>query len=319
MGIEYMTVMPKSFAMRISSVLALLALCACGRNVGGANADALTAARADSQDSSTNTVQSMVSSINQSAALAESVGGVAPSGLNAFSGTCPSSRSVCMVNTRTVSYADCSLGRYSVNGSANLNYDSAATCATASTTRPISGSVTRTTAGLVLTVPNNAGVLQVTSNSATAYNGEAVGGGARVSFNGANTYSIAILGLNRTRYANDGLRIFDHSVKTASDLQVSGSFAGRDRMMSSGSVVLHHNRLQFTATTVVNSLLWNDLGCCHPRRGTMTSTLRNLTGATLETWTIDFGVAGLNCGQVRADITKDGIAQTSTLTLPDCE
>jgi hypothetical protein len=315
-----MTIYMKTSFARIPAVLALVALAACGNTIGNqGDSDALRAAQANSQDSSTNTVQSVVSVVNQAALLAESVGGVAPTGLSAFAGTCPSSRSGCTVNARTVAYADCTLGRYSVNGAANLSYDSASTCTAANTAMPTSGSVTRTSAGLVLSVPNNGGTLNVTSDNSPAYTGESVGGGLRVSFNSATAYSIAVLGLNRVRFAADGLRIFDHSIKTSSDLQVTGTFAGRDRTVSTGSIVLHHNRLQVTATSTLTGLIWNDLGCCHPRAGTVASTIRNLAGTTVETWNLEFGAAGLTCGQVKATITANGRSQVSTLTLADCE
>jgi hypothetical protein len=208
-----------------------------------------------------------------------------------------------------------------VNGSANLSYDTAASCTAADSAAPTSGSITRTSAGVVLTIPNNAGVINETSNSTSAYTGESVGGGERVSFSNATSYSIAILGVNRTMFTSSGLKVFDHSIKTSSDIQISGSFATHDRTVNGGSVVLYHNRLRFTATSALGNLRWSDANCCLPRAGSITSTLRDGSGTLLETWDINFGAGGLSCGQAALVVTSATTGQTvtSTISLPDCQ
>jgi hypothetical protein len=72
---------------------------------------------------------------------------------------------------------------------------------------------------------------------------------------------------------------------TSSGLTTTGTRAGGDRVISSGTVTLYHNLAKYTATNSFNSVTWGSSTCCYPTSGSVTTTF---TGTKSGTGTMTF-------------------------------
>ncbi len=200
---------------------------------------------------------------------------------------------------------------FSFTGTIILTFDATTTCDewVNGGSLPTSGSVTRTTEGLVRKNPNGSSVTS-DSKSHTNYNGETVTGGVKTSFQADGTRSIEILGTHRVRVSPKGRTVFDHSIRTASPLTVAGTLAARNRRATSGAVKVDHNLAKFTSIATMTGLEW-DSTCCHPIGGEISI---ERSGSRSGTVTVDF--ASGTCGQVQ--VTKSG-GEAETVQLSACE
>ena len=103
--------------------------------------------------------------------------------------------------------------------------------------------------------------------------------------------------------------IFDFSVRTTTNVTVTGSLSRNSRVVSGGEIEMAHNDDEFLALHVPTNVTWSGTSCCHPISRTLESTL---SGTKEGTFTTTFGPS---CGQ--ATITKLGA--TRNITLSHCE
>lgn len=200
---------------------------------------------------------------------------------------------------------------FTFTGTITLSFDAATTCDEwiNGGSLPTSGSVTRTTDGLVRTNPNGSKVTS-DSNSHTNYGSETVAGGVKTSFQADGIRTVDILGVHRVRVSPKGRTVFDHSVRTASPLTVTGTLAAKNRRVTSGAVKVDHNLAKFTSVATMTGLEW-DSTCCHPIGG-LINVERN--GSRTGTITVDFNTG--TCGQVQ--VTRSG-GESETVQLSACE
>ncbi len=111
-------------------------------------------------------------------------------------------------------------------------------------------------------------------------------GGTQITCGGSGcpaSRNIRILGLHRSLYSSSSAKISDHTIKTTSDLVMTGTDG--TRQITSGTIVVQHNLARFTATTNVVSALTHTSGCCFPTGGSLQTTY---TGSKTGTETITF-------------------------------
>ena len=151
-----------------------------------------------------------------------------------------------------------------------------------------------------------------TSSTETSYNNEAIGGGATVTYNSTDDYTLAISGVNRFLQDTNGTNWVNASIRTASGSPLAlNKFARTNRIISGGTLEIVHNNAQFTASHVYNNVTWGDDSCCYPTSGSITSTF---TDAITGSGTVTF--SGGDCGAI--SISKDGNSKSYTLS-GDCE
>lgn len=198
----------------------------------------------------------------------------------------------CTSNVRMVDYDDCYLGAglHTLSGSVSLTYSSAS-CNILS----IGDSVTRTY-DLVRTTPWGATVT-TTSNSRNDYRGHAISGGGKLTHSGALEYKIQIMGKNKYRNTAGGRAAFDVSLRTTSDITLSGSLSRAGRILDGGALEVIHNIGQYTTTIVPNNVTY-EIGCCYPVDGSFDVSFSNSSVSG----TITFN----SCGQATIS-TSDGV------------
>ena len=232
-------------------------------------------------------------------------------GLERFSPAIGSSSCAGTVGDKTVTsnLNGCSLGsyeRYDFSGSVTLTFDSSSTCDSwiNGGALPTSGSLVRTSEGVTRTNPNGSSVV-TSSTSHRNYLNQTVSGGIQTTF-GVGSKSIAFLGMHRVRNSARGRPVFDHSIQTTSPLVVTGTLAGGNRAVSSGTMRVDHNYARYSATTSLAGLSWAS-NCCHPAAGTLTF---SLSGSLSGTIVADFNTG--TCGEVNLTLA-DGSTQKVTL------
>lgn len=202
---------------------------------------------------------------------------------------------VCNVGVKSISYTSCQIGSgFSLSGSVNLTYSNN------SCNLDIGDNVIRTY-DHTISGPRG-GTIQTTSAQRADYRGTQIGGGGRLSRNGATSWEAEILGKHKIATRN-GRTLFDVSVRTTSTIAITGAVGRSGRTVSSGTLEVNHNRAGFTATYSVISgqpLVWNS-SCAHPVSGQLSASYQ---GSINGSGTITFS----GCGA--AQLSKDGSTRT---------
>lgn len=219
----------------------------------------------------------------------------------AFAANC--SRAVantCSSGVRSALYDDCAVAGTlrTLNGQVDLTYSQAA-CTLASN----GDSVTRVY-NVTVNGPRG-GSYTLSSHSATDYTGATYGGGGVLTKTSAG-WNVQILG-RHSSFTLGGRERMSVSVRTLSDLQVTGGISRASRTVSGGQLQVNHNRAGFTAVFAPSNLQWSS-SCCHPTSGQLAVTY---SGSKTGSATVTFN----GCGS--ASLSESG--QTTSLALSYCE
>jgi hypothetical protein len=109
--------------------------------------------------------------------------------------------------------------------------------------------------------------VEVSSADHATYDGVTVGGGGRLTYEGAASFKAKILGEHRKLIGVAGRVLIDHSIHSSSDVNVSAPSADI-RVVDGGSIELSHNLAKYTASFSPHSLTFS-AGCCYPISGTL--------------------------------------------------
>lgn len=198
------------------------------------------------------------------------------------------------VCTRNV---NCEVGPYVWSGTATLTFANGASCS-------FSGIGDMFVREVNFTRTGPRGNLLTTSAFRTNYLGQSIGGGIEVEKTGTG-YELDILGQSKVLTSNKNGTVFDVSVETPVKL-VMNKLIRNGRIVSSGTLNVHHNKKGFTASHTFNNLEWN-AACCYPVSGSLNVAL---SGSRTESGTITFN----GCGNVTTTF-----ATTRSITLANCE
>ncbi|MCB0365158.1 MAG: hypothetical protein H6624_10565 [Bdellovibrionaceae bacterium] len=220
----------------------------------------------------------------------------------AYAATCTrAALETCSSGVKTATYSNCDISGtlLSLDGSVTLTYSDSG-CGMASA----SDNVARTY-DYTITGPRG-GNLQVFSTALTDYRGTSISGGGKLT-NTGSAWEIQVLGKNKILKTAAGVTIMSHSIRTLSNVTVTGGLSRASRVMNGGQVEVNHNLAKFTAVYTPNNLQWSST-CCHPVSGNLSVTF---DGTVTGTGSVVFN----GCGS--ATISKDD--KERTITLSYCE
>lgn len=209
----------------------------------------------------------------------------------------------CNNGVRSATLSSCTLGASNLKatGDINLTYSSSS-CDMSAT----NATVTRTY-NYDISGPRGGGVITNSSDSHTDYNGNQIGGGAKIT-KLATGFQIDILGKHKI-FNLRSKKLFDISVKSdaSNPLVFTSSLSRNQRQLQSGKLVVSHNLAKYTAEFTLTNLKWTSV-CCHPVEGQISVVY---SGSKTGQSTVSF----TSCGM--AQMEKDG--QIEQLELSYCE
>lgn len=287
----------------------------------------LTGCNAKSKDSSdtsssdTNTIGMVVGAANNAANDTEntSPGLLGIEGeLSPFAACDYTVRSSCTSNVSTVSFSGCTItgqggGTATLDGGWTNTYNSAPACVRGRTGALIDGdTVTRTTDSTYhFTITASSGAyLRVASESHSAWDGTSIPATGVTVTKTSTGRTISIGGLHNTINSAGDAVLLNQSLKTTSDLVVSGTKSGGNRAISSGTIKVYHNIARFNGTYDFSNVVWGSTSCCYPTSGTIAVTYSSDTSFSAS---VTFSST---CGQATW-ATSGGSSET--ITLPYCQ
>ena len=209
----------------------------------------------------------------------------------------------CSNGVKSIEYDSCSVGfsGYTITGNVTLTFSNS-TCSLSAA----GDSVLRTNRATI-TGPRGASIQNSSADRVSGVDGSSIGGGTRLSRT-ASGWTIDVLGQHKIATGRAGRQLFDVSVKTVAPLQITGSLARSNRLVSSGQVDVHHNLAKFKASFVPTNLQYSN-SCCHPVSGTLGVTY---SGSINGSGTVTFN----GCGS--ATLARAN-GSSSTISLSHCE
>ncbi len=173
---------------------------------------------------------------------------------SAYAAECTNlSFSSCANGVMSKSAADCTYGRWTVNGTITLTFSDVACVMSA-----VNDTVTRT-ADFQITGPRGA-TLAVSSP----------GGGQKVTRTGATSFNYTVLGMERIATEANGKKLFDISTQTTADIGVTGT-SRSDRVMNGGTLEVTHHLAGYTVDLTPDNVTWTT-GCNCASSGSWTGT-----------------------------------------------
>ena len=214
----------------------------------------------------------------------------------------------------TANFNGCSTGSYnniSLSGQVYLTFDSPSTCDSwvNGGSLPTAGSVIRSTTNFSRTYKR----LSVTMRSDYDYNykSEPIVGGIQTIFS-VGSRSVNIIGVTRegvyTSARGVQTPIFHHSIHTPSPLQVSGTKAQGNRVITSGEIQIDHNLAEYSLNAQVSNIAYSS-SCCYPTSGTLSF---NRSGAISGSLSVTFSNV---CGEISYSTPEE----SGTKQLNSCE
>ena len=200
----------------------------------------------------------------------------------------------CNIGVKQANYSNCGTV-FDLNGSVTLTYSDMG-CSMAN----VGDSVVRTY-DYTIEGPRG-GILTNSSLIKATYDGTQLSGGARLE-RAASGWLLNISGKHKSLSRNDR-EIFDISIETPTQLEVSGGLSRASRQVNNGSLKVYHNLAEFSAEFSANNLQWN-ASCCHPVSGSLSV---NYSGSVTGSATVTFN----GCGTATHE--KDGLSQDITLS-----
>ena len=222
-------------------------------------------------------------------------------------------RSSCSSNSTTVTWNSCTVASGAVTMTGGWTETFSGTGASSCTVPVASGgTVTRTSSSSVMTINTGALAGATITTNTTAHstwdNVSIPSTGISVS-NSSGTRTVTINGVHRVMRGPRGRMWFDHSLKTTTDLTVTGDRASGNRAITAGVLKVYHNLLQYNATNTFNNVTWGSSSCCYPTSGNIsTSFSGSVTGTTTLTFTTTCGSATF----------VDTSGSSSTVALTQC-
>jgi hypothetical protein len=206
--------------------------------------------------------------------------------------------SSCNSGVKEAIYNNCALGSSGAtySGEAALSY-SDSSCQLLS-----SGDHVTRTYDISFTGRRGLLVVNFTSDAGQNYLGETHVGGGRLTKTNAG-WEIDVLGRNQSVVFN-GRQVADHSIKTTSPIQVTGSLSRAGRVIDGGELVVSHNLAQYKAIFTPNNLQYSGT-CCHPVSGSLSV---QYEGSRTGSATLTFN----GCGS--AQYQKDNLIKDITLS-----
>jgi len=136
----------------------------------------------------------------------------------------------CEDNTKTKSFDSCSLGNsnFNLSGTITLTYSDSSCTLDEGTSVTRSGEFSRENVSTGTT-------MTISSETHTDYRGESIGGGGQITNNGED-YSLNIIGKHKVKKDEDGNTTMDISVRTLSDVTITGGLSRTNRIMNGGSM-----------------------------------------------------------------------------------
>jgi hypothetical protein len=211
---------------------------------------------------------------------------------SAYAGACGASTfSSCDAGVRSRSFADCTLGVATLDGSVTLTFTRTAACALVSD----ADAVTRT-ADLTLTGPYG-GTLEITSP-----------GGGQTLTRTSNGFTFAVAGMRRVLTGAGGHTLWDVSTRTTAPLVITGS-SRSDLVIASGTLEVSHNVGGYKVSLTPSNLTWTS-SCNCAVSGSLTGTISG--GGRLDGKSATIELTG--CGEADVTIGTD----TNSITLDRC-
>ena len=202
-------------------------------------------------------------------------------------------------------YNDCSLGggQVTLSGSSSFTY-SAAGCSMIGVTNR---SVTRTVNLSSSSTGRLGSSLSISSENATDYRGNTIGGGQTLTVNAAaGAFSFSVGGVTRKLTTGAGRTLFSIATRTTEPFSASGSSLS-SLIVSGGSLEVIHNQAQYVLTLSASNVSFS-ASCTCPVSGVMSGAF---SGSVSGTATITY----TGCGT--ADVTTSDGA-TTAVTLDSC-
>ncbi|NQZ02093.1 MAG: hypothetical protein HRT45_15650 [Bdellovibrionales bacterium] len=206
----------------------------------------------------------------------------------------------CQVGVKTAEYNDCqplyTLG--SLAGSVQLDF-SQDDC-----DNSLSGDTVTRTYDLTYTSVRGR-TFSVSSAIHNDYNGNSLGGGSTLTRTSTG-FELVTDGQRRTYRGRAGQPLIDMTISTASPVVIEGTLTRSNRTVTSGEILIAHNRAKFTTSLKPSNLKWTGV-CCHPISGRLDITM---SGSRNNSGTVTFE----QCGQARFDSAEG----SRTLTIENC-
>ena len=221
-------------------------------------------------------------------------------------------RSSCSANTDTISWNGCTVagGDLTLTGGWSESFTNACITPVAA-----NNSITRTSTGSTITLNTSilaGATLTTDTNAGTAWDGTSIPAtGITMSRGGTTTRTLTINGLHRIMKGPRGRTWFEHYIRTGTALNITGSRAGTDRQINSGTVEVFHQLLKYKASNSFSNVRWGSATCCYPTSGTITTTFSGSIIGTPATTTFT-----ASCGVATY---VDTTGASSTVTLNQCD
>jgi|GEM_PF-5463300 len=215
-------------------------------------------------------------------------------------------------NQVSVIWGECSAANGStLSGGWTNTYSSTNACLRGKVGPLASGdSVTRTSSGMSIDGVYGGRVTWSTELH-TAYDGTTISNAGITISKINDTRMIQIAGLHRILENGSGQKIYDHSIKGLSQLNMTGARSNGTRVLNNGTVRVFNNLQSLQSDLTFSDLEWRKAACCYPTAGTITTVT---SGATkYESTTIRFDRT--QCGQA----SLEGGGKSTLITLQQCE
>lgn len=222
-------------------------------------------------------------------------------GEKAYAATCTRALyASCNSGVRTASFNQCDVSGSSATlyGDVTLTYSDAA-CGLSS-----NGNTVTRTYNIEINGPRG-GKIAHSSDNRSDYRGTSYGGGGRLTKT-VSGWGLDILGRNSVLTFR-GRSIFDVSVRTLSQVSISGSLSRASRLVTGGQIEVNHNMAGFTSVITPSNLQWSN-SCCYPVSGSLSV---SYSGSKTGSATVTFS----GCGS--ASVNQGG--QVSSVNMSYCE
>jgi len=112
------------------------------------------------------------------------------------------------------------------------------------------------------------GSLETTTAAHVSYQGESIGGGAKVTRQADGSLGVDVLGGTKILKVSSGDEIMDISIRTKKTVTMN-QLRRAGRVITGGELEIIHNLARFNAVHTYSGLTWGEAGCCYPTSGTI--------------------------------------------------
>lgn len=271
-------------------------------------------------DSTSNMSQTAMAEVNSQASASESASAVGfISEENQFDNSVhtlsacnfSTARTSCSSSADTIAWNGCTVDSAAATMTGGWTETFSGTSAGSCTVPVVSGeTVVRTTTSSVLSGGGAyGGSITTDTSGGTTYDGTVLPSTGTSVVNSSGTRTITIHGTHKVGKTTGGVTIFEHYLNTPTPLTVTGTRAGGNRTIASGTVKVFHNLAKYQASLSFSGVTWGSSSCCYPTSGSITGTLSGTqTGTTTMTFSTTCGAASY----------VDESGSSGTVTLSQC-